>query len=309
MFRLLQSLLTAFDRKLFLAPQRAQWGEDDMQLMLRLNCSFNCLCSLDQFLGKGNIFGGKRPRRLHNLDLSSSPASGELLLTSDFLLKEERWWFGFPSEGKQSICHDLWDAPVRHQRLRPSGWDAWFPPADSPRHDPAPMFAAPQECASPSTKTGSLASSLFIHNCKQTEAAVGVTPQLPSWLKTHLTHLLWIISPFPKSSSSRCRSLLSSVKMKPDSLWMSNSFLASIFEFQENCWATVAVTLDFDLSGMNSVFNLNSCCWICDLLLNPKNICSHGRAQTHKRTTLDGLPGTITKQWSSKQTYKDFYTQ
>lgn len=126
-----------------------------------------------------------------NLDLSTIPATGELPLTSDFLWKRRRTGLGFPRRVNKGSA----TAARRHQRhmlagLGSDGRDACFPPAPSPRRDPAPMFAAPQECESPSTKTGSLASSLFVRNCKQTEAAVGVTQQLPSWLETHRTHLL-----------------------------------------------------------------------------------------------------------------------
>lgn len=95
-----------------------------------------------------------------------------------------------PSEGKQRYPpSDL----RRDAGLRSSRRDAWPPP---PPHRLVHLDATRLRCSPPAGmcvsfhQTDSLASSLFIHNCKQTEAAVGVAPQLPSWLKTRLSHRL-----------------------------------------------------------------------------------------------------------------------
>lgn len=147
----------------------------------------------------GNLFEGKRALWPPT---SSLAASGELLgrrlwpLTSLRRRGGGGVGSGFPwgvNRAKRCLIqiseetHACWLQGERARRL--------VPQARSPRSDPTPVFVAPQECVSPSTKTSSLASRLFIHNCKQTEA--GSSLQLPSWLKTRLAHLLWIISSFP----------------------------------------------------------------------------------------------------------------
>lgn len=111
----------------------------------------------------------------------------------------EEWWFRFPSEGKQpplqSVIRDTCSQASGRTGTPPVFGSLAFTRPGSDVHRPAGMRVSFRQ-------TDSVASSLFIHNCKQTESAVRVAPQLPSWLKTHLAHLLWIISPSPKSSSS-----------------------------------------------------------------------------------------------------------
>lgn len=120
-------------------------------------------------------------------------------------------WFGFPSEGKQSLCRWISEetrAPGPTPGS-PVGLTSAWPDSDVGR--PSGMLVSIH-------LTNSVASSLFSHNCKQTEAAVA--RQLPSGLKSHQVHLVWITSLPPVSPN-----------LPPDAAFPTPSF-------QENSAAT-----------------------------------------------------------------------
>lgn len=112
-------------------------------------------------------------------------------------LRNQDGGLGFPSEGKQSLCcwisEETWAPGLMPGS--PVGFTSAWPDSDVGR--PAGMLVSIHQ-------TNSVASSLFSHNCKQTEAAVA--RQLPSGLKSHQVHLVWITSlppRFTKPSSWR----------------------------------------------------------------------------------------------------------
>lgn len=124
------------------------------------------------------IFGGK---------YESLSVRSELQLQGSCPRPLEERWFRFPSEGKQPTLQSV----IGHTCSQASGRMGTPPVFGSlALTRPGSHVRRPAGMRVSFRQTNSLASSLFIHNCKQTEAAVRVAPQLPSWLRTHLAHLL-----------------------------------------------------------------------------------------------------------------------